>query len=117
MQGNTVNAVVASALDGLALRQQVIAQNVANLNTPGYTPLRVDFEECLKSLAAGETAVPAFKVRPAVRAEIPRVSDHGTGLSRELAMMSDTVLRYQALIQGINKQLGIMQLAISEGRR
>src|SRR5690606_38210897 len=33
-----------SALDGLALRQRVIANNVANLNTPGYLAQRVSFE-------------------------------------------------------------------------
>ena len=38
-----------SALDGLALRQRAIADNVANINTPGYTARRVSFEQALST--------------------------------------------------------------------
>jgi flagellar basal-body rod protein FlgB len=34
-----------AALDAYALRQKTIAKNVANINTPGYIPERVRFEE------------------------------------------------------------------------
>ena len=36
-----------SALDGLALRQRAIADNVANIQTPGYHARRVQFEDAL----------------------------------------------------------------------
>lgn len=38
-----------SALDGLALRQRAIAENVANVQTPGYQAQRVAFEDALAS--------------------------------------------------------------------
>jgi flagellar basal-body rod protein FlgB len=41
--------LLAAALDGLAARQAVIASNLANIDTPGYQPLTVDFEAALRA--------------------------------------------------------------------
>lgn len=35
----------ASALRASGIRLQATAQNIANMNTPGYSPARVDFED------------------------------------------------------------------------
>ena len=44
-----------SALRGLSTRQRVIADNVANIQTPGFRAGRVDFESALgDALANGE---------------------------------------------------------------
>ena len=49
-----------SALDGLSLRQRAIADNVANINTPGYTARRVSFEQALSAAVGhGSGAVTA----------------------------------------------------------
>lgn len=45
---------VERALDGLSMRQEAIARNLANANTPGYVSQEVAFEEALlDALAAG----------------------------------------------------------------
>lgn len=44
-----VNPAVRIALDGLMARQTAIANNVANLTTPGFTAVNVEFESTLKS--------------------------------------------------------------------
>lgn len=41
------------ALDGLSRRQQLIASNLANIDTPGYRPMSVDFEAALRAELAG----------------------------------------------------------------
>ena len=38
---DAVSSVLASALDGLATRQNVIADNIANVDTPGFRATRV----------------------------------------------------------------------------
>lgn len=43
----TTFAVTAAGLDGIAMRQQVHAENVANIDTPGYRARTVDFERVL----------------------------------------------------------------------
>ncbi len=41
-----------AALKGAGLRQSAIANNLANLNTPGYRRLAVQFEKCLTEAIA-----------------------------------------------------------------
>lgn len=41
--------ILLGALDGLAARQEAIASNLANIDTPGYRPLVVDFESELRT--------------------------------------------------------------------
>ena len=41
------------SLDGLALRQSLIAGNLANIDTPGYQPRSVDFESVLQAALGG----------------------------------------------------------------
>ena len=46
---DAVSQVLASALDGVSLRQRVIADNIANVDTPGFRASSVDFETQLKA--------------------------------------------------------------------
>ena len=47
MLESVTSAALSSALDGLSARQRAIANNIANVNTPGYTAERVSFEDAL----------------------------------------------------------------------
>lgn len=49
---DAVAAALGGALDGLALRQRVAADNIANVDTPGFTAATVDFETSLRSAIA-----------------------------------------------------------------
>ncbi len=48
------HAIVAAALDGLAQRQQLHAENLANIDTEGYRAKTVDFERVLGAAMQGE---------------------------------------------------------------
>lgn len=53
-------------MDAAALRTRVIAENLANVNTPGYTRSRVVFEDALgAALRRGNTEA-ADRIRPRV---------------------------------------------------
>lgn len=57
--GDPVSSVLGFALDSLALRQRTVADNIANIDTPGFRATAVDFETTLRAaVAAGETASP-----------------------------------------------------------
>lgn len=52
-----VGSVIHAALDGVALRQRVTADNIANIDTPGYRASSVDFESSLRAaISAGDPA-------------------------------------------------------------
>ncbi len=44
---------LSGALDGLALREQAVASNLANIDTPAYQAASVDFESELQAQLAG----------------------------------------------------------------
>ncbi len=50
---DSVSAVLGYALDGLSLRQNTIADNLANVDTPGFRATAVDFESVLRSAIGG----------------------------------------------------------------
>ncbi|MET1085877.1 MAG: flagellar basal body protein [Arthrobacter sp.] len=82
-----------SALDGLALRQRTIANNIANVNTPNYKARRVAFESALvRSVDAGDG-----RARANIEGsrEPARLDGNNVNLETETLSNIDTVLRYQ----------------------
>jgi flagellar basal-body rod protein FlgB len=101
IETSTVGAV-ALALDAALLRHQAIAANIANVNTAGYQPVRVSFEEHL-----GAQAPRLERVEGEAKVE----------LDVEVAHLSANTVHYQALLRGLNKQFSILGTAINEGKR
>jgi len=90
---SVTSAALTSALDGLALRQREIANNIANVNTPNYRAQRVQFEDALRrSVAAGDGTAAATVQRSL---EPTRANGNNVNLDTETLSNIDTVLRYQ----------------------
>ncbi|GAB2642127.1 flagellar basal body rod protein FlgB [Nocardioides ginkgobilobae] len=56
---DSVSAVLGFALDGLSQRQNTIADNLANIDTPGFRATAVDFESVLRSAIGGPGGAPS----------------------------------------------------------
>ncbi len=52
-------SVLGAALQGLSQREQAVATNLTNIDTPGYQPVSVDFESTLQEVAAAATPASA----------------------------------------------------------
>ena len=126
-----------TALDGLALRQQVISRNLSNVDTPGYQAQTVTFESALQSAqsAAQRPALPAVQmtvtnpahlVGLATPAREPvgvslrqggteRADGNNVDVDVELTQMAETGIRYQALSQLITKKYQTIR-SILQGR-
>jgi flagellar basal-body rod protein FlgB len=107
---SVTSRALVSALDGLALRQRVIAHNIANVNTPDFTARTVEFErELADSVAQGEGAVSA-------RIERSRGIRHQDGnnvnLETETLTNIETVLRYQFATQAIGSETSGLRTAM-----
>jgi flagellar basal-body rod protein FlgB len=101
---------LSSALDGLALRQRVIASNIANVNTPGYTAKRVLFEDALaQSVENGDGNVTAVTARSL---EPTRLDGNNVNLDTETLSNVDTVLRFQFASQAIGGQFSALRTAM-----
>ena len=105
----TATALI-SALDGLALRQRTIANNIANVNTPNYHAKRVAFEDALaQSVEAGSgrtVATTASSLEPT------RLDGNNVNLDTETLSNIDTVLRYQFATQAANGPFTSMRSAM-----
>lgn len=103
------------ALRGLATRADVRANNVANVNTPGFRGQRVDFESTLSTaLQRGAGPVAA----PAVLADMAMPNASGTTVDLEtemVGMMKDNLMR-DAMINAHNFKTGVLRSAITGGR-
>ena len=99
-----------SALDGLSLRQRAIADNVANINTPGYTARRVSFEDALSAaVSQGSGAVQATESRSL---EPTRTDGNNVNLDTETVLNVDTNLRFQLASGAVSSQMSQVRAAM-----
>ena len=107
-------------LDAAALRQEAIATNVANAETPGYRRLEVgsDFATQLKSrLAAGDFSRTADTIQPHLvedtTARSVRPDGNTVELEKELLQMSKNIIEHQYLSEIVSTNLKQLRLAIT----
>ena len=126
--------LLARALDYRAKRHGVIAGNLANIDTPGYRPKDIDFDDALKE-ALNEPAIKLTITHPAHMPvgsggnlkgpaefpmhEIPRgaQSDSQVDLDREMTKMAKNNLLYEAAVRMLSKKFDELKAVIEEGRR
>jgi flagellar basal-body rod protein FlgB len=116
------SATVATALDALSLRQQMIAANLANASSTGYSAARVDFETALRrelDSGSSESSTEVLNALAKLRTELSegtythRAPEQGVQIDLEMLQLNETVIRYQALIQGLGKYGSLARMAIS----
>ncbi len=99
-----------SALDGLAARQRAIAENVANIQTPGYHAKKVQFEDALaRAVADGTGAASATTARSL---EPTRTDGNNVNLDSETLLNVDTNLRYQLATQAVDGNFSSVRTAM-----
>ena len=102
-----------SALDGLALRQRVIADNVANIQTPGFLAGRVSFEDSLaQAVSGGRGAVTSVQSRST---DPTRVDGNNVNLDQETLLNVETNLRYQLATQAVDGTFSKLRTAMRAG--
>lgn len=126
--------ILAKVLDLRARNQQVIAANIANSETPGYSPATFHFEEELRSAVGKGTTLPLAgsnerHIAPtpgnleSVRGTITTSPDqtgigdeNGVSVEEEMMNLSENELLYEAAAQLLRKKLGMIKYVISGGQ-
>lgn len=108
-------AMITKSLDGLSLRLEVTATNIANANSRSYRPSRVSFEDSLRR-AAGRGP-------EAIAAVTPRIEPNPAGrfgdeprMDLELNTAVETAGRYSALLSILGRELEISRTVIRGGQ-
>lgn len=122
---NSSFSIARMALDGLALRRDIISQNIANVDTPGYRAQEVDFESALQrasnapyrlSLAVTHAAhqttsdgkLPLAQVSQRTGGSM-RADQNNVDIDRELLELTETGIRYQAITQVVGKKYNLIK--------
>ena len=113
---DTTQTGLERALSGSALRQEAIASNIANVNTPGYRREDVDFQTALRNAWGRPEDV--ARVQPAV-GEDPgaqvRQDGNSVDIDVEAAAQAKNGLQYEAIAQVIRTRTAIIRSAIGIG--
>lgn len=103
------------ALVGASARQQALANNVANANTPGYRRVDVDFHSALRdALADGRVGNDdPTRFAPMPDGSTPVRADGSTvDTDTEMASLSANALEYQALVSIQRTRIHMIESAI-----
>ncbi|MCL2541336.1 MAG: flagellar basal body rod protein FlgB [Nocardioidaceae bacterium] len=106
---DAVSFVLHTAINGLAERQNVIANDIANVDTPGYRASSVDFETALKSAIAGGSA--NGDIQATVTPDQTPVGANGNNvdLRKEELASIQTQYQYQVVGEAISNRADLMR--------
>jgi flagellar basal-body rod protein FlgB len=109
---DSTTAALQAALDGLAQRQDAIASNMANLETPGYLAREVQFEDSLRAaIAAGSPSDMVVSTGRSLAAT--RTNGNNVNIDMEILANAETGLRQRLAVQGLNAKYSLLRTAIS----
>ncbi len=102
------------SLDAYTLRQRVIAENIANAETPGYESRSVQFEELLEKVKLNNSAS-GHLPEPKVLEDSPRAIDNGVNnvsLDMEMAALAETTLSHKLASRVLAMRYQLLRTAI-----
>ncbi|HZR99609.1 MAG TPA: flagellar basal body rod protein FlgB [Chloroflexota bacterium] len=133
MDISSSDRLIQAAMSGLATRQRVIADNVANVDTPGFKASHVEFETALRRASGddvsarllsyrgdGRWAPPdATRLEPTIALDLSTRREDGNNVDvdRQMLELADTNITYNALASLTSARFGILRTVINEGRR
>lgn len=111
---DTVHVALERAIQGAGLRQQSLAANLANVNTPGYRRQDVDFHTALQAaMPAGRDAVASMPIAATVDDAAPmRADGNSVDVDHESANLAQNALEYEALAQVLRARGDIIEIAM-----
>jgi flagellar basal-body rod protein FlgB len=99
------------ALDGLSDRRKVSANNISNIQTPGFLAGETDFESELRKAINGRDSISSTPNHSKSLAPT-RTDGNNVDLDNETVTAADTALKYQAMIEAMNSKFRIIRNAI-----
>lgn len=108
-------ALLRKSLDALATRHQVISQNMANLNTPGYRTLDAELDaNLLRDIGNGESEL--VNLEPRITEEIgltSRIDGNNVDIDREIGKLNRNTLLFQTYSQLLTNQFQMLRSSIT----
>ncbi|HEX2903046.1 MAG TPA: flagellar basal body protein [Jatrophihabitans sp.] len=111
MLDDITSVTLSTALSGLAQRERVSANNIANIDTPNFSASRVNFEDALRSaVAAGDPGSANFTVTPT--GETPGVNGNNVNLDTEIVDDEKTQMQYSLLSGAVSAKFSLIDTVL-----
>lgn len=129
-------AILDKGLDAVWKKNEAIAANIANAETPGYKSVQVDFESVFREVLetgrpaafSGTDGTPApflrragdlDRLEPVVTengATSQRLDGNNVDLDAEMTELAKNALLYDTLTYAMSREIGRLRLIINEGK-
>ena len=123
-------SLLSKSMDLYMVRHNVIADNIANAETPGFKSRRVDFEKELSGVM-DDILKGDLKVESSIQRRLASVTPtiyedpeaevgldrNSVDMDREMAALSKNDIKYSAASEMISRRFALMKYAIMEGNR
>uniref|UniRef100_A0A7V3YLG2 Flagellar basal body rod protein FlgB n=1 Tax=Candidatus Caldatribacterium californiense TaxID=1454726 RepID=A0A7V3YLG2_9BACT len=131
MVRDPVMQVLERGLDYSMVRQRILAQNVANVETPHYRRKDVDFQNVFRDVLQRGEALPlsvthrahfqdqaenSQEARVLEEEYVVRQDRSGVDVEKEMVTVVENALYYQALARMVSDKLGLLRTVIREVR-
>ena len=117
-EGLTANPAVAKLQAGItftARRHKVIANNIANVTTPGYLAKDLSVTAFRKALRTSSArASEAIEVIDSPDAGAPRENGNNVSIETEMSKLSSNAIRHNIMISMLDKQFRMLESALRE---
>jgi flagellar basal-body rod protein FlgB len=109
---DTTQTALEKAIMGASARQQAIAENLANVDTPGYQRVDVDFHTTLRNaMAQGNLQSATFSPQRDASAQV-RPDGSTVDADVEAAAQARNGLEYETLVQVSKARIDIIEAAM-----
>lgn len=124
--GGVTSQLIGLALDAALMRHELIANNIANHDTPGYRAVGLSFEDQLRGFTDSinesndkllQTRLDSLGERMHDGDSLIVKGEETVELDREMVKLTENTLRYQALLKAAGKRDELLSLAINGGRK
>jgi flagellar basal-body rod protein FlgB len=109
---DTTQSALEKAIVGASARQQAIAENLANVDTPGYQRVDVDFHTTLRNaMASGDLKAATFSPQRDASAQV-RADGSTVDADVEAAAQARNGLEYETLVSVSKARIDIIEAAM-----
>jgi len=113
---DTTQQALESAMSGSMLRQTLLTNNLANVDTPGYQPEDVDFQSTLANAIQSGQPLDQVTYQPYSVAQSVGPDGNGVSPEQQEAALSQNGLLYETLTQVAAQRESILESAMGIGQ-
>ncbi len=109
------SALMKKSLDALWMRQKTIANNLANIDTPGYKSREVRFEQYLKENGSFEDVPdPEIFINDSTSL---REDGNNVDVDKEGVELYRVQIQYEYMIRKLSDEFSNIKIVLTEGRK